>query len=102
MKMVKQALTQEYRKEISELQIQMSQLISSTRTHLNLQNSAAPNKQKMVNFRDMFSMQYLSETNTGVHEQSAALNANAQREAALNANAQREVAQTQMRSAKQC
>ena len=54
-----QALTEEYRKEISELQIQMSQLISSTRTHLNMQNSAAPHKHKTVNFRDTFSMQYL-------------------------------------------
>ena len=87
-----QALTQEYRKEIYELQIQMSQLISSTRTHLNMQNSAAPHKQKTANFRDTFSMQYLPETNSGVHEQSAALNANAQREAALNAYAQREAA----------
>ena len=49
-----QALTQGYRKEISELQIQMSQLISSTRTHLNMQNSAAPHKQKTVNFRERF------------------------------------------------
>ena len=87
-----QALTQEYHKEISELQIQMSQLISSTRTHLNMKNSAAPHKQKTVNFRDTFSIQYLSETNLGVHEQSAALNANKQREAALNANSQREAA----------
>ena len=85
-----QALTEEYRKEISELQIQMSQLISSTRTHLNMENSAAPHKQKTVNFRDTFSMQYLPETNLTVHEQSAALNANKQREAARNANAQRE------------
>ena len=37
-------------------------------------------------------MQYFPETNSGAHEQSAALNANAQREAALNANAQREAA----------
>ena len=57
-----------------------------------MQNSAAPPKQKTVNFRDMFSMQYLPETNSEVHEQSVALNANAQREAALNANAQREAA----------
>ena len=35
-------------------------------------------------------MQYLLETISGVHEQSAAPNANAQREAALSANAQRE------------
>ena len=41
-----QALTQEYRKEISELQVQMSHLTSSMRTHLNLQNSAAYHKQK--------------------------------------------------------
>ena len=53
-----QVLTQEYCKEISELQIQMSHLISSTRTHLNMQNSAAPHKRKSVNFRDTFSMQY--------------------------------------------
>ena len=86
-----QALTQEYRKEISELQIQMSHLISSTRTHLNMQNSAAPHKQKTVNFRDTFSMQYPPETSSEVNEQSAALNANRQREAA----------QTQIRSAKQ-
>ena len=88
-----QVLTQEYCKEISELQIQMSQLISSTRTHLNMQNSAAPHKQKTVNFRDTFSMQYLPETYSGLHEQSATLNANAQRKAALNANAQHEAAQ---------
>ena len=87
-----QALTEEYRKEISELQIQMSQLISSTRTHLNMQNSAALHKQKAVNFRNTFSMQYLPETNSTVHEQSAALNAKKQREAARNANAQREAA----------
>ena len=37
-------------------------------------------------------MQYLPETNSGVHEQSAALNANAQREAALSGNAQRDAA----------
>ena len=87
-----QALTEEYRKEISELQIQMSQLISSTRTHLNMQNSTAPHKQKTANFRDTFSMQYLLETNSTVHEQSAALNTNKQREAARNTNAQREAA----------
>ena len=87
-----QALTQEYRKEISELQIQMSQLISSTRTHLNMQNSTAPHKHKTVNFRDTFSIQYLSKTNSGVHEQSAALNANARRDSVLNVNAQREAA----------
>ena len=70
----------------------MSQLISSTRTNLNMQNSAAPHKQKTVNFRDTFSMQYLPETNSTVHEQSATLNANKQREAARHENAQRETA----------
>ena len=66
MQMVKmQALTQEYRKKISELQIQISHLISSTRTYLYMQNSAAPHKQKTV------------PTSSEVNEQ---------REAALNAN----------------
>ena len=37
-------------------------------------------------------MQYLSETNSGVHERSAALNANARRDSALNANARRDSA----------
>ena len=74
-----QALTHEYRKEISELQIQMSHLISSTRTHLNMQNSAAPHKQKTVNFRDTFSLQYPPETSSEVNEQNAARNANTQR-----------------------
>ena len=87
-----QALTQEYRKEISELQIQMIHLISSTGTHLNMQNSAAPHKQKTVNFRDTFSIQYPPETSSEVKEQSVALNANRQREGALNAKRQREVA----------
>ena len=41
-----QASTKEYRKEIFELQIQLSHLGSSTRTHLNMQNSTAPHKQK--------------------------------------------------------
>ena len=96
-----QALTQEYCKEISELQIQMSHLISSTRTHLNLQNGAAPHKQKTVNFGDTFSMQYSPETSSEVNEQSAALNTNRQCEAALNVNRQREAALTQIGSAKQ-
>ena len=87
-----QAWTQEYRKEISELQIQMSHLISSTWTHLNMQNSTAPHKQKTVNFRDTFSMQYPPETSSEVNEQSAALNANRQRETALNVNRQHETA----------
>ena len=85
-----QALTEEYRKEISELQIQMSHLISSTQTHLNMQHSAAAHKQKTVNFRDTFSMQYPPKTRSEVNKQSAALNANRQREAA----------ETQIRSAK--
>ena len=86
-----QALTQEYRKEIPELQSQMSHLISSTRTHLNMQNSAAPHKQKTVNFRDTFSMQYPPETSSEVNKQSAVLNVNRQREAT----------ETQIGSAKQ-
>ena len=40
-----------------------------------------------------FSMQYLPETNSTVHEQSAALNTNKQREATRNAKVQREAAQ---------
>ena len=79
----------------------MSHLISSTRKHLNMQNIAASHKQKTVNFRDTFSMQYPPETSSEVNEHSAALNANRQREAALNANRLREAAEMQIRSAKQ-
>ena len=62
-----QALMQEYRKETSELK-------------------------HPVNFRDTSSMQYSPKTSSEVNEQSAALNANRQREAVLNANGQREAA----------
>ena len=73
-----QVIANEYRNDLSELQIQMSQLISSTLVHLKTQNNVNLQRQRRLYFRDTFSIQYPQEVSSEANDQSAAINTDKQ------------------------